>query len=202
MAKSSTSSITIDVPEEAYEKVAEIFKAHGTKDSVCKAFAGLAFQELYGWISGATRYRTLTELHIKRVQDLFAAMLPANETPTVDKLYNDFNMTHGQAVYISRVLSEKNFLHWRQEAISQVKKAISDKKKSAEGQVNKGLPANTIEVRLRKLATRELMRIAERIGLQDELFLMPTPKSIASDTSAVAIPAQSIITLSKAPELQ
>jgi hypothetical protein len=199
MAKQpATRSVTIEVADEFYQKLAEIFK----DDEAATKFAGLAFQEFYSWITGVTRYRTLTEQQIERVQQLYATLLPPNETPTVEKLYNDFNMTYGQAAYISRVLSEKNLLHWRRDAIAQVKKAVGDKKRSADEQVRKGLPANTIEVRLRKLATRELMRIAERMGLQDEMFLMPVPKSVASDTCAVAIPAQTIIALCNTPELK
>ena len=80
-------------------------------------FGKWAIEELAAWIAGERRFRTLSEQYIAWTEGLYDRVLPPGQVPAFDKLYNDFNMTHGQAAYVVRALSDKRLAQWRKAAL-------------------------------------------------------------------------------------
>jgi len=189
-------TISLSIDDATYQQIAAIFGAddNAAKDS-CTKFAQLAFETFAEWITGQTRFRSLTEQHIAWVEALYEALLPAGEVPTVERLYNGFNMTHGQAAYISRVLGEKNLPRWRQQATKEVKDALKKKKEVAQKWVADDNAVKECEVRLSKLAGRELLRLAEQVCRDDDKLQLPKLRSKGTDLAAVAVPAGTLLKL-------
>jgi hypothetical protein len=98
--------ITLTLDDKTAEAIAAAFDRASNRDEACMLFATLAVRHFHAWIAGTGRYRSLTEQYTA-FEDLYDTLLPPTEGPSVSRLYNSFNMPHGQATYIARTLSDK-----------------------------------------------------------------------------------------------
>lgn len=187
--------ITIRVPQEALDAISSILGSdHGPtngKDS-CGRLAELAFEQFYGWLSGAKRYRTLTEQYIDWVESIYKELLPPQERPTIERLYGKFNIPHGQATYICRVLNDKALSHWRLRALQELKTALEDKSAKAKEMIGKGEKEKPLILRISSLASIELRNMTVAMFEGDRSVLVPKIESSYGDIRTVSIPAQTL----------
>ena len=93
-------NITIEVDEDDLSDLSRAFDG-GDRQELAVKFAGLALAEHLDWITGRARYRSLTEEHLARIERIYEDMLPETEAPSFNRLYNSFNLPHGQAMYLA-----------------------------------------------------------------------------------------------------
>ena len=126
-------------------------------------FAQLAVESWIDWLSGETRYTSLTQQYADWIETIYVNLLPEDEPPSVDRLYNDFNIPFGQAQYITRVLNNKTLTHWRQKAIQQLKSAMENKLPEVDEWLANGESLLKAEITLDKLSYLELKSICDRL---------------------------------------
>jgi hypothetical protein len=162
------------------------------RDDACKTFATIAIRHFHEWIAGTRRYRSLTEQYTAWVEDFYDQLLPTTEAPSASRLYNSFNMPHGQATYIARILSDKVLKKWRQQAVVDLKADIERAWQTGEKLVKKGDNDRLVVVRTSKLGALELQRFSDEIWRQDKTYVAPTPKGSHGDQRTFEVPAASL----------
>jgi hypothetical protein len=129
--------ITLMLEDDVGDAIAAAFDRVADRDAACQLFAELSVRHFHEWITGARRYRSLTEQHAAWIEDLYATMLPPTEGPSVDRLYNSFNMPYGQAAYIARTLADKLLAKWRKQALLDLRDDINIAWPTAEKHIKK-----------------------------------------------------------------
>jgi hypothetical protein len=184
--------ITIDIEAAAAERIAVV--VGGTDAGAANsAFSKWAVEELAAWLAGQRRFRTLSEQYISWVEALYDGVLPRGQAPTFDRLYNDFNMTHGQATYVARALSDKRLTGWRTEALATLNRQLEAKRADAERFVHNREPNRTITLRTSRLGGVELLRLGSEAFVRNNVFAPPESKGNSGDVRTFAIEAQTVI---------
>jgi hypothetical protein len=184
--------ITLTVKDDVGNAIAAAFDRVADRDTACQLFAELSVRHFHEWITGARRYRSLTEQHTAWVEDLYATMLPPTEGPSVDRLYNSFNMPYGQAAYIARTLADKLLTKWRKQALLDLREDINIAWPTAEKHIKKNELDRVVIVRTSKLAARELQRLCDGIWRKDKSFVSPVPKGSLGEQRTLEIQANSL----------
>ena len=139
-----------------------------------QTFCTLVVTLITDWISGNTRYRSLTEFNIETVQKLYEALLP-DEAPSAQRLFNKFNFPPGQAAYVARVLSEKEQAKWRQVSLGELREAIKTAVESSKGVSKSQAGDEDVQLEISLGASRELQLVCNDIKRADKsAFEMPT----------------------------
>lgn len=132
-------------------------------ESTAEQLVQLAANSWIDWLSGEKRYTSLTDQYADWVEQICVSLLPEEEAPSFDRLYNSFNIPPGQAQYIERVLSNKSFTRWRERAIKELKTAMKEKL----DEVDQAMKANRLdtnfEIRISKLAYLVMKSTCERL---------------------------------------
>lgn len=184
--------ITLTLDDKTADAIASAFDRTADREAACTEFAELALRHFHGWIAGTRRHRSLTEQHTAWVEDIYDTLLPATEAPTVSRLYNSFNMSHGQASYIARTLSDKTLKKWRQQAIVDLKGDIDLAWPTAEKHIKKGEGDRAVILRTSKLAALELQRFSDEVWRKDKSFVAPMSKGSHGDQRTLEMPAASL----------
>jgi hypothetical protein len=183
--------ITIEVNDADLADLARAFDDGNAEDLGTK-FATLAMREHLEWITGQSRFRSLTEEHLRRIERIYEAMLPDSEAPSFNRLYNSFNLPHGQAMYLARALSDKSQRKWRDRAIADL---LADLKR-IEPQVQQRQAADDgakgLNVRTSKIGARELSALCDNEFKTNRAFVGMTPKGGVGEQRVVELPADSI----------
>lgn len=187
--------VTIQIPDQAVADIGFMMDASDEEAAAgaCERFAALAFRLFYDWITGAKRYRSLTEQYIEWVANIYTELLPPEESPNVFRLYNKFNIPHGQATYICRVLNERALAHWRERAVAELRIALEEKREKAQGFVDKAEPERMMVVKVSNLASLELRNITNTLFSVDHSILPPTVSSSYGEIRSVSVPAQTLL---------
>ncbi len=184
--------ITLTLEDKVGDAIAAAFDRVADRDAACQLFAELSVRHFHEWITGARRYRSLTEQHAAWIEDLYATMLPPTEGPSVDRLYNSFNMPYGQAAYIARTLADKLLAKWRKQALLDLRDDINIAWPTAEKHIKKNELDRVVIVRTSKLAARELQRLCGEIWRKDKSFVSPVPKGSLGEQRTLEIQADSL----------
>jgi hypothetical protein len=143
------------------------------RDRALKQFCQVAVKMQTEWIAGRARYRSLTDLNLQIVQELYETILP-DEQPTPHALFNNFNLPYGQAAYLARVLAEKDIQKWRTAALKELALSVSDlmdEKKDVNDKVAKDTFAR-LEISV--AAARELKNVCDDIKkCEPKTFMLP-----------------------------
>ena len=112
--------IMIDLSEEE-DRIASLVRGldwppSKTPDDLAQALLPLAVGAWLSWLSGEKRYNSLTEQYTDWIEQIYKNLLPQTEAPSVDRLFNSFNVPYGQAQYIARVLTNRTLASWRAQA--------------------------------------------------------------------------------------
>jgi hypothetical protein len=155
----------------------------------------IAFKAFTDWFSGNKRYRTLTELYIDWVEQVYLNLFPDNEAPSAERIYDSLNMPFGQASYISRVLASKTQIRWRQIANAELRETLRDVESNARQYINDGDQAQVISLQMSQISYYELSRICSKRRHLDRSYLMPQAGQRSGDFRFISIPACTIIDL-------
>ncbi|WP_122467910.1 hypothetical protein [Brevundimonas lutea] len=186
--------VTIELGEDEVAALARTFD-NGDPAEVATSFAGLAVREYLDWINGRARYRTLTEEHLARVERIYEAMLPKAEAPSFNRLYNSFNMPHGQAAYVARALGDKTLRHWRGQALRDLLADLERVRGQAMQRQEAGDGDKGLNVRTTRMASIELNRLCDAEFKIDRNFIGPTAKGGVGDQRLVELPADSVMVM-------
>src|SRR5712691_467473 len=108
-------TITITLSDDQERILAACFGRPGAPLEVDKVqqVLRLSLDSWLGVFSGARRYRSLTELYLDWLEQIYATLLTAAK-PTSTYLYQRLNFSFGAASYLTRVLLSKEQSHWRE----------------------------------------------------------------------------------------
>jgi len=182
--------VEIKIAEEACRYLEEnlLAKTDGESSSDLLAqFSKIAFMEFYNWVSGAKRYRSITEQYIDWVEQLYTQILPQDEAPSITRIYNSLNIPYGQATYIARVLSAKTLVHWRDIAKRELRAKLYINKELVAQYMKEGSPNQVLHIQISKIASIELDRICSERYRKDNKFLLPQIASSSGDYRFVQI---------------
>jgi hypothetical protein len=182
--------IKLSIDDEQADAIAAAFDRQADRGEACRLFASLALDHFYAWISGTRRYRSLTEQQAAWIEDIYERLLPPTEGPSVNRLYNSFNLSHGQAVYVSRVLADKALKQWRKQALKDLAADIEMIWPTANGHISKN-EKNRV-VRTSKLSALELQRLSDEAWRADKSFISPAAKGGIGDQRVFEIAADSV----------
>jgi hypothetical protein len=160
------------------------------------SFAQLAVSEHIDWLLGRTRYRSLSELQIERIGAIFAEVM-STEIPTATRLYNDLGLSHGQAVYVARVLADRQLSTWRERARAALVEQVSAKLDQAKKNVNEGRAEADVQLNLSKLATRELESTFEQAFRGDPSINPPKRQTSVGDLNFMGVESGTVLALAK-----
>lgn len=188
--------IKLELDDNVFEALSEVFETTDDETKLTtEQFYNLAGKLVLDWITGTKRHRSLTEQYIDWVESIYVNIMPDGAKPTSDVLYNNFNLSPGQAAYIARVLSEKKLSKWRALAKEELKTEITSKSVKAQKLVEKGDKEVKITISISKLAGIELKRLSNIIWENDKTFEIPKNHTGFGDIQNYDISAESIITL-------
>ena len=178
------------------EQVAQVKRAlHRSRfddlESAATALAQLATAAWLDWLSGEQRYNSLTQQYADWVETLYLNLLPEEEAPSVDRLYNNFNIPYGQAQYITRMLNNKTMTFWRQRAIERLRTMMEEKLPEVEEWLENNEPLLRAELIVDKLAYLELRTVCDRLFELAPGELFPPDYKTKGGLYQVSIPAGS-----------
>ncbi len=186
--------VTIEVDD---AQLAELSRAFDGRDAqeLAVLFAGLATTEHLNWITGRARHRSLTEEHLSRIQHIYEVMIPETEAPSFNRLYNSFNLPHGQAMYLARALGDMTLRHWRRQAIVDLLADLKRVEAQAQQRQEQQEGDKGINIRTSKMGALELSRMCDAEFKLDRNFIGVTPKGGVGDQRVVELAADSIFTI-------
>jgi len=183
--------ITIELSDDQVQRMETAFRRRrlDSVDDTLNALAKMAADSWVDWLSGSKRYSSLTEQYADWAEDIYVSLLPEDEAPSADRLYNSFSIPYGQAQYIARLLNNKTLTQWRQRAMDQLKSRMEDKLAEADDILRSGDATVDVEVIMSKLAYLELRAIYERLFEEDpDTYGLYSARS-RGNLYSVAIPA-------------
>jgi len=195
MAENRLASITVQVPTEIVDHILLMMEpelGEIDRDATLTDFASLGFEQLYDWLSGRKRYRTLTEQCTEWLENIYTRLLPEDEVPSYSRLYNKFNIPYGQAGYIIRVLNERELPHIRARAREQLREALRKALPTAQDAIRNNVPHQPVKVTLSLSADRELRHLVNVLYRKDEATLLPESSTTYGDQKSVMLPAKTI----------
>lgn len=180
---------SVDLSDESLDGLANSIRMLLEQDSTKReAFIQFAVSEMVQWMSGGTRYLSLTDQHLNWLEELLILFYP-EETPSTDRLFNDFSVPYGRAAYISRVLVEKQHSSWRKKGQKMLRAALQRQNEDAVQLVNDGDPLKRLSVSIDKVSHRELRVLVSEIIQQDDALPPPVNKHSFGDQRTVEIPS-------------
>jgi hypothetical protein len=183
--------INIELSDEQMWSIKRCFRQARFNDPerIASELAQLAVSSWIDWLAGAKRYTSLTEQHADWLEAIYVHLLPDDEAPAVDRVYNSFNVPYGQAQYISRVLSEKALTRWRRRAADALKLAMEAKLADVNVWIERGDTEANAEIIIDRLAYLELRIIVERLFKRNPDDISPPQVRSAANVYSIRIPA-------------
>jgi hypothetical protein len=157
--------VTIDLTPEQVEQLERAFipSRFETSQDLIEALLPMMAATWLDWITAAKRYNSLTEQYTDWLEQIYAHLLPVDEAPTAERMFNSFNLPYGQAQYIARVLNNRAQAHWRAYALEQLKAKLSARKAEAEQWVKEKRAQDTLELMLFRPSFQELEIFVESL---------------------------------------
>jgi hypothetical protein len=198
VAENRLTRVALQVPTEIVEHILLMMEPEmgemdrEDRERILGEFASLGFEQLYDWLSGRKRYRTLTEQHTEWLENIYTRLLPEAEVPGYSRLYNKFNIPYGQAGYIIRVLLERELPHLRRRAREDLKSALENVLPDAQEAIEDNRPDQPLRLTLSLLAEGELRNAANVLYRRDDATLLPEKSFSYGDTRTVMLPAKTV----------
>lgn len=134
-----------------------------TCEGLAQALLPLAVGAWLSWLSGEKRYNSLTEQYTDWIDKIYEHLLPQTEAPSVERLFNSFNVPYGQAQYITRVLTNRALASWRGQARKNLKDRLLERKCDVDDWIKEDRLTERVEVVLSKEAATELEIIVDNL---------------------------------------
>ena len=155
--------VTLTIAQEQVNELNSAFAKDGKlTDAELETLASLALAAWSDTVLGATRFRSMTELYINWLRDIFQQLLP-DEDPDEKTLVTRLNLPYGQAGYIARVLRDEDTMSSRKKWVVKLEIALKDKLAEAKAWVKEGRGEESMEFYLHKYAYRELGNILSKL---------------------------------------
>jgi hypothetical protein len=152
----------------------------------------LSLDSWLGVFSGTRRYRSLTELYLDWLEQIYSSILTAAK-PTSTYLYQRLNFSYGAASYLTRVLLAKEQSHWRELARAEIRKALQEREKEAlEIIKEKGGNVKKLEFDLSKAARIELGILLEALSESGQKVSPPQVVGSFGDRVVVSLAAAAV----------
>jgi predicted transcriptional regulator len=195
--------LSLEVDPAAAQTIASAFGLTDSAkiDNALEKLAQLALSEWINWLSGTKRFLSLTEQTIERVAQIYERLLD-NQQPKVSQLYNQLNLPHGQANYISRVLNERTLSTWRKQGLLELKKALTKNQTMASKNVAAKEGELAITITISKVALLELQRCYEEVRNLFPDLAPPKRRSTFGDSYEIDLPSATIVRLLEEPQLK
>jgi hypothetical protein len=133
-----------------------------TREELAQAWLSLAAAAWLSWLSGEKRYNSLTEQYIDWIEKIYDHLLPLEEMPSVERLLNFFYMPYGQALYVTRVLNNRDTPRLHAQALEELKKALRDRKAEID-KLGPALARQKYHIDMEKSAAIQLEIIAKNL---------------------------------------
>jgi hypothetical protein len=153
----------------------------------------LSLQSWLDVFTGAQRYRSLSELYLDWLAQIFTVILPDSK-PTTSYLYQRLNFPHGMALYLCRVLLAKGQSRWRDLARAEIEDALQARIDEARAAVDDKQGQTTkIELTLSKAARMELGLLLDAVSEHGERVSPPQLIGTYSDRAVVSVTAAALL---------
>jgi len=170
--------VTLTISQEQVSELNSAFAKDGKlTDNELETLTSLALTAWSDTLLGTTRFRSMTELYINWLRDIFQQLLP-DEDPDEKTLVTRLNLPYGQATYVARVLRDEDTMSSRKKWIVKLESALKDKMADARAWVKDGRGEESMELYMHKYAYRELGIILSRL-MEDGQAVRPV-KSTAT----------------------
>jgi hypothetical protein len=186
-------TITITLSDDQERILAACFGRPGAPLDVDKVqqVLTLSLDSWLGVFSGTRRYRSLTELYLDWLEQIYSTILTAKPTSTY--LYQRLNFSFGAASYLTRVLLSKEQSHWRDLARAEIRKALLEREKEAlEIIKEKGGNVKKLEFDLSKAARVELGLLLEALSESGHRVSPPHVVGSFGDRAIVSLAAAAV----------
>lgn len=150
--------INIQVSEIILNNLEKVFTTHGEASSgslQMEEVLTVALEQWFSTIFGGRRYRSLTELYLEWLRELFAIPTTLVE-PSEQILYSDFNFPYGQAAYLARVLRESQPRTLRIKFLDELRSVLQAREKEINEWIKDGRGEERLTLQISKSARREL----------------------------------------------
>jgi hypothetical protein len=187
-------TVTITLSDDQERKLAACF---GRADAplevdTVRQVVTLSLDAWLGVFSGARRYRSLTELYLDWLEQIYSSILTAAK-PTSSYLYQRLNFSFGAASYLTRVLLSKEQSHWRDLARDEIRTVLLQREKEAlEIIKEKGGSVKTLEFDLSKAARVELGLLMEALSESGHRISAPQLRGSFGDRAIVSLTAGAV----------
>ncbi len=187
--------VTFDLPQEKVDILVHAFSPSRfeNQQELLDELLPMMADAWIDWVSGARRYRSQTEQYVDWVEQLYNQVLPLDEPPSADRLFNSFNIPFGQAQYIARVLNNRSQVHWRESALTKLKEMLSEKKVEAENMLAHEAGDQTIELLLYRPSFQELEFAIEELFRADSSTVDIPKITSTHNLYAVRVTARTLI---------
>jgi hypothetical protein len=161
--------VTLDLTPEQVAALSRAFSSprFASQQELLAELLPLMAETWIGWVSGDKRYTSLTEQYTDWIDQVYSRVLPPEEAPSAERIFNSFNLPFGQAQYIARVLNSRALAHWREYAVEQLKEKLAGKKAAAQEMIAHQAGDQTIEILLYRPAFQELDLAIEALFQQN-----------------------------------
>jgi len=158
-----------------------------TLEKLAQASLQLAAQAWLLWLSGEKRYNSLTDQYIDWIEKIYDRLLPLEEMPSVERLLNFFYLPYGQALYITRVLNNRDTPRLQAQALNELKKALRDRKGDMD-KLGPALDKQKYSIDMDKSAAIQLEIIAKNLWRESSNEVdLPRRSGTCSDLVTMAI---------------
>lgn len=151
-------SVTVQLSE---EQVKALTQALGPatdaelSDADLETLLSIAVASWSDTLFGGSRYRTITELYVSWLRDVYAKHL-TEEEPTERRLFTRLGLPYGQAAYVARVLREGQPIMSRKRAVTNLDNALTSCLPKARQWVKDRRGDERMNLTISKAARREL----------------------------------------------
>jgi hypothetical protein len=155
---STGKKISIQLTQEQLDALGRAFATSPEGELAEAELESLIKIAVNSWIKtilGPSRYRTISELFISWLRDIYVEHLK-KEYPSEKRLSTRLGFPYGQATYLCRVLSADQPFELRKKALSELLDKIGQQKAKAKEWIKKDRGDERIKITLSKPARREL----------------------------------------------
>lgn len=149
MSTDPSTSVTLEVQNSTIENLG------ANPEAAAESLASLALRQWTSLIFGQTRYRSLTELYLDWLREIFSEIDGTSE-PTQGLLYANLSFPYGQAEYLARVLREDQPIRLRLRFLAELEEVLEGRREEAEDWDQKGRGTERMSIQISKSARREL----------------------------------------------
>jgi len=169
-----TFSVTL-VPDQinALARALSRTEVYELSDEELEALISVAVRNWIDTLLGPRRFRTMTELYVAWLRDVYTRHL-TDEEPNEGRLFTRLGFSYGQSSYIARVLLMEQPLTSRRRSIANLQQALLEAKEKVKDWEKKRLEEERVKLVLSKASHKELDAIMDVLTMRRVDAVHPT----------------------------